>query len=92
MIIIYRIKMKYLQVDIDNFKNKLLNKIFDVYVHKQQKYYIDVENKIILDKDKNIVGIINNAQIIFFEEDDNNLSLLLGKMNISFENTQFINK
>lgn len=58
------------QIEIDNFKNKLLNKIFNIYEYDDQKYFIDVENKLIWDIQINIVGIINNDEKIFFKTID----------------------
>ena len=60
------------QTKIIEIKKKLLNKIFDVYEYNNIKYFIDNENKLIWDNEKNAVGIIskNNEKIFFTDSNE----------------------
>lgn len=62
--------MKYLQEDINNFKNKLFNKIFNIYEYNNQTFFVDLQNKIVLDNNMEIIGIYSNNSVIFFSEID----------------------
>ena len=54
------------EIDISNLKRKSCFKIFDTLIVEHGKYYLDKEYCVILDKDKNIVGVSDNDEHIFF--------------------------
>lgn len=54
--------------EIQKLKSCLYYKIFDLLKHNNQKYYLDKEFNLIWDKDKEVVGIINENKYMFFED------------------------
>jgi hypothetical protein len=66
--------MSLKQIEIDNIKNKLSNKIFNIYENNGEKYFIDNENKLIWNTNTDIVGIVYNNNMIFFNTIDNIIS------------------
>ena len=66
--------MSLKQIEIDNIKNKLSNKIFNIYENNGEKYFIDNENKLIWNINTDIVGIVYNNNMIFFNTIDNIIS------------------
>jgi hypothetical protein len=57
------------QVDINNMNSKLAYKIFDLYIKEKEKFYIDKKMGWIWDKDKNVVGVVDKInKLYFFDE------------------------
>jgi|688.fasta_scaffold1033027_2 hypothetical protein len=63
-------KKKANKEQIDNLKSSLFFKIFDIIKINSETYYLDREFNLIWDKDKQIVGIIDNNKNLFFNEMD----------------------
>lgn len=55
---------------IDEVKDSLYYKIFDILNIDNKKYYLDREFNLIWNSDKEIVGLIDNNKNIFFDEID----------------------
>lgn len=63
--------VKSTKIEIDNMRDKLTYKIFDVIKIEDNNYFLDKESKIIWDSDVNIIGLIKNTNsLIFFSEID----------------------
>jgi hypothetical protein len=62
-------KKKVDQIDINNMNSKLAYKIFDLYIKENEKFYIDKKMGWIWDKDKNVVGVVDKInKLYFFDE------------------------
>jgi hypothetical protein len=62
-------KKKVDQIDINNMNDKLAYKIFDLYIKENEKFYIDKKMGWIWDKDKNVVGVVDKInKLYFFDE------------------------
>jgi hypothetical protein len=62
-------KKKVDQIDINNMNDKLAYKIFDLYIKENEKFYIDKKMGWIWDKDKNVVGVVDKTnKLYFFDE------------------------
>ena len=62
-------KKKVDQIDINNMNSKLAYKIFDLYIKENEKFYIDKKMGWIWDKDKNVVGVVDKTnKLYFFDE------------------------
>ena len=59
------------QGDINSIKNRLYYKIFNIIIKDNCTYYLDYEFNLIWNEEKEIVGIINNNNNIYFEDIDN---------------------
>ena len=63
-------KKKANKEQIDTLKSSLYYKIFDILKLNEEIFYLDKEFNLIWDEKKEVVGIINNKQYIFFNEID----------------------
>ena len=63
-------KKKANKEQIDTLKSSLYYKIFDILKVNEETFYLDKEFNLIWDEKKEVVGIINNKQYIFFNEID----------------------
>lgn len=63
-------KKKANKEQIDTLKSSLYYKIFDILKLNEENFYLDKELNLIWDEKKEVVGIINNKQYIFFNEID----------------------
>ena len=70
MLIINNMKKKANKEQIDTLKSSLYYKIFDILKVNEETFYLDKEFNLIWDEKKEVVGIINNKQYIFFNEID----------------------
>jgi hypothetical protein len=59
-------KKKVDQEDINNMNSKLVYKIFDLHIKKNEKFYIDKKMGWIWDKNKNVVGIVDKMNKTYF--------------------------
>lgn len=73
-------KKKANKEQIDNLKSCLYYKIFDILNVEKEIYYLDKEFNLIWDENKEVVGIINNNNYIFFKE----LDVLMDSINKNF--------
>ena len=72
-------KKKPSQIDIDALNDKLVCKIFDLYEINDQKFYIDKDLKLLWDSNKEVVGIINNKQFYFFDNENEKFNLIVNE-------------
>jgi hypothetical protein len=63
-------KKKANKEQIDTLKSSLYFKIFDILKLDNQTYYLDKEFNLIWDIKKEVVGIINNKNYLFFSDID----------------------
>ena len=54
--------------EITKLKSCLYYKIFDLLKHNGESYYLDKEFNLIWDKNKEVVGIINENKYLFFDD------------------------
>jgi hypothetical protein len=59
-------KKKVDQEDINDMNSKLVYKIFDLHIKKNEKFYIDKKMGWIWDKNKNVVGIVDKMNKTYF--------------------------
>ena len=69
-------KKKANKEQIDIVKSSLKYKIFDIMKINEQIYYLDKEFNLIWDEKKEVVGIINNINGVFFAEIDKIIDLV----------------
>ena len=65
------------------FKNKLFNKIFNIYEYNNQIFFVDLQNKIVLDNNMEIIGIYSNNSVIFFSEIDSIIKSIKNIKNVN---------
>jgi len=62
-------------------------KIYDVILKNNEYYFLDVELKLIFNKKKDIVGIINNKkELLFYSTIDNLINNIQNTHNITINN------
>jgi len=59
-------KKKVDQEDINDMNSKLVYKIFDLHIKKNEKFYIDKKMGWIWDTDKNLVGVVDKMNKTYF--------------------------
>ena len=69
-------KKKANKEQIDTVKSSLKHKIFDIMKINEKNYYLDKEFNLIWDEKKEVVGIINNINGVFFAEIDKIIDLV----------------
>lgn len=64
--------VKSTKIEIDNMKDKLSYKIFDVININKETYFLDKDCKLLWNYDKEVVGLLKNKNefILFSEIDD----------------------
>jgi hypothetical protein len=66
--------------DIKTVKSSLYYKIFDIYKKNNKCYYLDNDYNLIWDENKDVVGIINNKEFLFFSDIENMLNMTDNEM------------
>lgn len=65
------VKKKINEEDIKTVKSSLYYKIFDIYKKDNKIYYLDKDYNMIWDDKKEVVGLINKKEYLFFSDLDN---------------------
>jgi hypothetical protein len=66
--------------DIKTVKSSLYYKIFDIYKKNNKCYYLDNDYNLIWDENKDVVGIINKKEFLFFSDIENMLNMTDNEM------------
>ena len=80
--------VKSTKVEIDDMKDKLTYKIYDVITIDSKNYFLDKQSNLIWDENVEIVGFIKNDVFIFWQE----LDLLMEKIKHDWFELENINK
>ena len=56
--------------DIDTVKSSLYYKIFDILRKNDKTFYLDKDYNLIWDENKDVVGVINKTEYMFFSDID----------------------
>jgi hypothetical protein len=85
------VKKTFNKEQIDSVKSSLYYKIFDILKKDEQIYYLDRDYNLIWDEQKEVVGLIDKKEYLFFSDIENIIKITDNEMNYLIKMQQYIN-
>ncbi len=85
------VKKTFNKEQIDSVKSSLYYKIFDILKKNKQIYYLDRDYNLIWDEHKEVVGLIDDKDYLFFSDIENIIKITDNEMDCLIKIQQYYN-